>query len=102
MIFEVRVLSPAVFFTTVKENRSINSISSNPTVSDFNIYYCIGSSRNALINITNINTEATDNYLLDHTLNYKTINGKNKTSSQYVINLVTDNIEVDTKQLIIN
>lgn len=87
---------------TAKENRLITSISPNPTISDFTIYYRIGSSHNAFINITNINTGASDNYLLDHTLNYKTINLINKPSGQYIINLVTDNIIVDTKQLIKN
>ena len=87
---------------TVKENRSISSISPNPTLNDFTVYYKSGSAQNAFLTITNVITGVSDNYLLDVSKTHKTISISNKPTGQYILSLVTDNVIVDTKQLIKN
>ncbi len=87
---------------TVKEERSITSMSPNPTQNDLTIYYNIGSSNTAFVTLTNINSGVSDNYLLDLSKTYETINLSSKPLGQYIVNLVTDNVIVDTKQLIKN
>ncbi|GGE34619.1 hypothetical protein GCM10010832_13520 [Psychroflexus planctonicus] len=87
---------------TVKENRSISSISPNPTLNDFSVNYNTGSATNAFLVITNVISGVSDNYLLDISKTYKTININNKPTGQYIVSLVTNNIIVDTKQLIKN
>jgi hypothetical protein len=56
----------------------------------------------AFVKITNLNTGVSDNYLIDLSKTYKTINLSSKPTGQYIVNLVTDNVIVDTKQLIKN
>jgi len=87
---------------TVKENRGILSISPNPTNNDFTVYYDTGSANTAFIKITNILTGTQDNYILDLSVDYKTINLSNRPIGQYTINLITDNVIVDAKNLIKN
>jgi hypothetical protein len=87
---------------TAKEERSITSMSPNPTQNDFTVYYNIGSASAAFVTITNLNTGVSDNYLLDLSKTYKTISLSSKPTGQYIVNLVTDNVIVDTKQLIKN
>ena len=78
------------------------SISPNPTLHDFTVNYNSGSATNAFIKVTNVITGVSDNYLLDVSKTYKTINISNKPTGQHIISLVTDNVIVDTKQLIKN
>lgn len=85
---------------TVKEKRSITNISPNPTQYDFTVHYSAGSANNAFILVTNVTSGISDNYLLDVSKTHETINISDKPTGQYVISLVTDNVIVDTKQLI--
>jgi len=87
---------------TVKEDRSITSISPNPTLNDFTINYKVGTANSAFITITNVMTGVSNNYILDLSNNSKSINLSNNPSGQYIINLVTDNVIVDTKNLLKN
>ncbi|SDZ77523.1 zinc-dependent metalloprotease family protein [Psychroflexus halocasei] len=87
---------------TVKESRNIESIFPNPTQNDFNINYNIGTASTGYIIVTHVITGVSYNYLLDVTATYGTINLSNKPSGQYIINLVTDNVIVDTKHLLKN
>lgn len=87
---------------TVKEDRSITSISPNPTLNDFTINYKVGTANSAFVTITNVMTGVSNNYILDLSNNSKSINLSNNPSGQYIINLVTDNVIVDTKNLLKN
>lgn len=87
---------------TAKEERSITSMSPNPTQNGLTVYYNIGSASAAFVTITNLNSGVSDNYLLDLSKTYKIINLSSKPTGQYIVNLVTDNVIVDTKQLIKN
>ena len=87
---------------TAKENRSILSLTPNPTIHMLTIDYNIGSANSAFIQITNVNTGLQNNYLLNLNSNSKLIDFTNQPSGQYVVNLVTDNAIVDTKNLIKN
>ena len=85
---------------TAKEERSITNMSPNPTQNDVSIYYNIGSANTAFITVTNVNSGVSENYLLDISKSFETINLATKPTGQYIVNLVTDNVIVDTKQLI--
>lgn len=87
---------------TAKEERNITSMSPNPTQNDLTVYYKVGSANTAFITVTNLNSGVCDNYLLDLSKTYKTINLSSKPTGHYIVNLVTDNVIVDTKQLIKN
>lgn len=87
---------------TAKEERSITNLSPNPTQNEITIYYNIGTANTAFVTVTNVNSGVSDNYLLDISKTYETINLITKPTGQYIVNLVTDNVIVDTKQLIKN
>jgi hypothetical protein len=87
---------------TAREVRSITEMSPNPTQNDVTIYYNIGSANTAFITVTNITSGVSNNYILDVSQTHKTINLNIEPAGQYIVNLVTDNAIVDTKQLIKN
>jgi hypothetical protein len=87
---------------TAKEVRSITQMTPNPTQNNVTIFYNCGSANTAFISVTNVNSGLSDNYLLDLSKTYETINLGTKPLGQYIVNLVTDNVIVDTKQLLKN
>ncbi len=87
---------------TVKEKRAINSLSPNPTVNVFTVDYNVGNATSAFIQVTNVSTGNQLNYLIDLSQNYKSIDLSTQPFGQYIVNLVTDNVIVDSKILIKN
>jgi len=87
---------------TVKEDRRILSMSPDPMIDNITINYKLGSANSAFFRLTNILLGAEYNYLIDLDLDYKSLNLTGLTNGQYIMSLVTDNVIVDSKNLIKN
>lgn len=89
--------------TIVTEDiREIKSISPNPAHSQTTIKYLIDTGDAAMITLTHTSDGTYFNYILDSTTDTATIDLLNLNAGQYVVNLISNGLILDAKNLIIN
>jgi len=91
------------YHTIVTEDiREILSISPNPAQNQTTIKYFIDDGDTAIIMLTNTTNGSFFNYVLDSTKDSLNVDLSNLVSGQYIVNLISGNQVLDTKNLIIN
>ena len=82
--------------------REIKSISPNPAHTQTTIKYLIDNGDSAMITLTHTTNGTYFNYILDSTTDTATIDLLNLNAGQYVVNLISNGLILDAKNLIIN
>lgn len=93
---------PTVQYSHIENKIYIEYLSPNPAQNQTTIKYFIDDGDTAIIMLTNTTNGSFFNYVLDNTKDFIDIDLSGISSGQYIVNLISGNQVLDTKNLIIN